>query len=654
MSYLQRKMFANGGGVMGPARPIGDYQIKDKITGEILIDLSQRPDFINTPGFNPYKILYDDTLEKGPAVLAILQNFQKRDAPQMGPFQADEDVGTNIADLGFGIARFTEPLVRGTSRVLGEITGAQTLKDFGGTQEFDPTFSMRPGPVPFTDLYKPSYESYVPTDSDRARAQIDILKAADVLKGQRNNVRTQARPFLEDAGRKVVDFFDLGYPYNQFGSNIADDLKEFDVVDTASVEEVTEQDPQKLPTGIVEIRNISPEDYEASNIALAKQEMEIVGRDEEGNPIPETKLLQDPEIQDLLDEIKPIELKVDVDKTEADSLLDVEEKFDGLPESEIKELLDPIKPIELMDYIEEKEKQDEDVPPPLPKLPDPVTRKLEEPGFFGSDRFLDFIRNVGGELTRTGQMGAGLSLGASKAAEERAARELMAEQEERDYQSKLRLAKAEAALEAAGEGPYDKDKIKTYVEFETNLTGALKKFDEDERIVSDLNQILNEDINDPNAFGARGFITKISEDLAAAAGMGAKEWSELAPAKRIQTILDVTAQRSVRNILGESGKTISNLDRELVANIFGSVNIFTSPAELKKKLQDSRAQIIQGMRNGQDTITSNATALQEAGYPSRVLQNNIPLLQRILKFNFDDIENYKLGSNATGYIETTL
>lgn len=433
-------------------------------------------------------------------------------------------------------------------------------------------------------------------------------------------------------------------------------LTQPDVVDTASVEEVNVETPRELPTGTVEIRNISPEDYEGSNIALLKQEMEIMGRDEEGNPLPETRLLRDPEIQDLLDEIKPIELKVDVDKTEADSLLDVEEKFDGLPDSEVQELLDPIKPIlSIPEAAAEAEKaqeeQDDDQPPPAR---DVITRKLEEPGFFGSDRFLDFIRNVGGELTRTGQFGTGLSLGASKAAEERAARELMAEQEERDFASKLRLARAEAALEAAGEGSYDKDKIKTYVEFETNLTGALKNFDEDERIVSDLNQILNEDINDPNAFGARGFITKISEDLAAAAGMGAKEWSELAPAKRIQTILDVTAQRSVRNILGESGKTISNLDRELVANIFGSVNIFTSPAELKKKLQDSRAQIIQGMRNGQDTITSNATALQEAGYPSRVLQNNIPLLQRILKFNFDDIENYKLGSNATGYIETTL
>jgi hypothetical protein len=652
MSYLQRKMFANGGGVMGPARPIGDYQIRDKITGEILIDLSQRPDFINTPGFSPYKILYDDTLEKGPAVLAILQNFQKKDAPQMGPFQADEDVGTNIADLGLGIARFTEPMVRGTSRVLGEITGAQTLKDFGGTQEFDPTFSLSPGLVPFTDLYKPSYESYVPTDADRARAQIDILKAADVLKAQGNNVRTQARPFLEDAGRKVADFFDLGYPYNQFGSNIADDLKEFDVVDTASVEEVTEQDPQKLPTGIVEIRNISPEDYEASNIALAKQEMEIVGRDEEGNPIPETKLLQDPEIQDLLDEIKPIELKVDVDKTEEESASEVEEKFDGLPESEIKELLDPIKPIDpILSISEEKKEQDEDVPPPLPKLPDPVTRKLEEPGFFGSDRFLDFIRNVGGELTRTGQMGAGLSLGASKAAEERAARELMAEQEERDYQSKLRLAKAEAAL--AGTELKGSDVVK-YVEFEDEIGTALKNFDEDERILSDINQVLNEDVNAPGAFGAQGLFGQWKDKLRNAAGYGETEWENLPAEVRTKAILDITAQRSVRSILGESGKTISNLDRQIVAQIFGQVTIFTSPAELKKILGNSRASIIEGLRSSQNIIISRATALNKVGYTSPILNVNQSLIKRILKFNFDDIENYSLGSNATGYIETTL
>ena len=126
------------------------------------------------------------------------------------------------------------------------------------------------------------------------------------------------------------------------------------------------------------------------------------------------------------------------------------------------------------------------------------------------------------------------------------------------------------------------------------------------------------------------------------------------PAKRTEIVLKTVTQRSVRDVLGESGKTISNLDRELVADIFGSVNVFTSQAELRKKLTDSRAQIIESMRTQQDTITSNATALQEAGYPSRVLQNNISLLQRILGFNFDNIENYTLGQGATGYIEATL
>ena len=116
---------------------------------------------------------------------------------------------------------------------------------------------------------------------------------------------------------------------------------------------------------------------------------------------------------------------------------------------------------------------------------------------------MNFIRNVGGELVRTGQFGAGLASGAAKAAEERAARQLMEEQEQRDFASKLKLARAEAALDAQAEGAYDKDKIKNYVEFEDTLSQSLRDFDEDERIVSDINKIINEDINDPNAFGVR-------------------------------------------------------------------------------------------------------------------------------------------------------
>ena len=61
---LNRKMFQAGGGAVA----LGDFDIRDKRTGEVT---TVRPRFINTPGFNPYKILYDDTLEKGPAVVYI-------------------------------------------------------------------------------------------------------------------------------------------------------------------------------------------------------------------------------------------------------------------------------------------------------------------------------------------------------------------------------------------------------------------------------------------------------------------------------------------------------------------------------------------------------------------------------------------------------
>ena len=655
MTYLQRKMFANGGGAeanpyyyvnnqnkLVPLDPIKLFNVLETAPIPEVEALIQNPDVRYSPETQE---IFRQIVGKRKAGFSSVSpsTFEFGEAlPDYLSFYS------GVQDAG-GVALDT--LGEIAERGKGLFTGF--MADQGEPQD---TFVSERYPFnrqgqPFVD---PSQGRPDPTNV----AEV-IGRAAEGLEARLASLPPLG-PSEEGILRRGYTNPELAAILNRAQSGEIRDFEEEieelvkpDVVDTAVVEEVTEQSPRELPRGIVEIRNISPDDYEGSNIALLKQEMEIIGRDEEGNPLPETRLLQDPEIQDLLDEIKPIEVKVDVDKTEADSLLDVEEKFDGLPDSEVQELLDPIKPILSIPEAaaETEEEQDEGQPPPSR---DVITRKLEQPGFFGSDRFLDFIRNVGGELTRTGQMGAGLALGASKAAEERAARELMAEQEERDFASKLRLAQAEAALEAAGEGAYDKDKIKTYVEFEDTLTQALRDFDEDERIISDINQIINEDINDPNAFGVRGFITKISEDLRAAAGMGEKDWNNLSAAKRTQLILDVTAQRSVRDILGESGKTISNLDRDIVAKIFGSVNVFTTPAELKKKLENSRKNIIESMRKEQNTIINRSNALKESGYPSQVIFANIPLIERILKFNFDDIENYKLGSNATGYIETTL
>ena len=672
MNFLNRQMFQDGGGAASGAASLGAYQIRDKLTGEILIDLSQQPNFINLAGFNPYKILNDDTLEKGPAVLSILQQFQQRDAPQIGPFQAQEDLGTNLVDLGFSTLRGTEPFIRGGSRLIGETFGIQPLKDFGGKQEFDPSLGF--GGI---DLFKPTYDSYVPTDQDRSRAMIGYLKQSKNIKdnameniASNSNVQTGINTFfdtLKYGDKKVSDYFGIDPMFqdrpDQQIQDFQTDIDGFvgptqpgvDVVDEAIVTESSRFTP-RFESETLSLEG-GPFDMETRKL---EYQQEMIGRDEFGNLLPEGRLEQDDEISQLLEDIKPAEQKVDVDKTEADTLAQNEAKFGGLSQDEFRDELDkdllPTMP-ELPGMPDLQDSSTgETVEEMLTKQNDPVSRKLQQPGFFGSDRFLDFIRNVGGELTRTGDMAQGLGFGAAKAAEERTARELMAGQEERDYQMKLRLAKAQAALDlqtANAENVSGADVVK-YVEFEDEVGTALKNFDEDERILSDINQILNEDINAPGAFGAQGFFGKINDKFRNAAGFGETEWENLSAEVRTEKILEITAQRSVRNILGESGKTISNLDREIVSRIFGNVDIWTSPAELKKILGNSRSNIIEGLRSGQNQIISRATALNRVGYSSPVLSVNQSLIQRILNFNFDNIENYRLGEESTGYIETTL
>ena len=152
-------------------------------------------------------------------------------------------------------------------------------------------------------------------------------------------------------------------------------------------------------------------------------EASLIGRDEFGEILPESRLLPElppedqNEIDSLIKEITPIETMVDINKTDAQSKAEDLVKFDS-PEIELAK-------------VDTSVDQDIARAPRVPK---------ETTGVFGSDRFLDFIRNVGGQLVATGQMGEGLAAGAAKASEERAARDLLEEQEKKKFERELLIA----------------------------------------------------------------------------------------------------------------------------------------------------------------------------------------------------------------------
>ena len=579
---MNRKMFQAGGG----ANALGPYDILDTKTGQIT---TVRPDFINTPGFNPYKILSDSSLEKGPAVQAILQQFKERDAPQIGPFQMGEDIGTNIADLGFGVARATEPYIRGVSRAVGEITGIQGLKNFGGKQKFSPSIGL--GGI---DLFKPTYESYVPTDEDRARGMLGLVKERD---GSIFDPITGAIDDLTSAptDRSSFDFRDEDMRSKVSGSDayVPSEFNPYTDPITPMLDEL-QQERIDLENRFAEEDIQRPADIDVDEITSLLNDIEAPG--------------------------------FDLNKTEADSLLEITNKFEGLSPDELKFELDKTK-LPGMDVLDNQKEQVAKQVKVINQLeaagidPDtyfntarnPVSKKLNEPGFFGSDRFLNFIRNVGAGLAESGQMGPGLVLGAAKAAEERAARDIAKDEADAEMAKLVAIEKAKAALKP-GEQLKPKEKIDLAGQINADYndvvsaTNVLEVVDRVEAIV------LNEDTTGGKAI-VQEFLTKVGSVFNADGqpDPNGKGWDQLDSRTRAKVLLNQITQKNIRDILGESGKTISNLDRQIVENLVGSLKIGKTDAEVLEALNLTRQGINVNLENAVSRLKTNYTGMKNYG-----------------------------------------
>ena len=329
-------------------------------------------------------------------------------------------------------------------------------------------------------------------------------------------------------------------------------------------------------------------------------------------------------------ELQPAELKVDIDRTEADSLMDTQDKFDGK--------FDPPK-IEL-DKVDTKLTTGDKIREKLDTKTIPVIK--ETFGVFGSDRFLDFIRNVGGELVRTGQMGEGLASGAAKASEERAARELLQQQEDKKYKRDLALAVAVEAAKNAGKKDFTVSELDTISTKEEELAENIRGFNKSANTLSNLNYVI-QTLQTGGATGLRGFFGEATDMIEATISANeGKPFDELQPRTRANALLNVLRQANVREILGESGKTISNLDRQIVQAVFGDIKITTPVSISIKKLEDSRVRIVDGMMEQQNKVIAAKSFFDKVGVESNVYNINQPIIDLIKSFSI---------ANANTYIE---
>ena len=114
---------------------------------------------------------------------------------------------------------------------------------------------------------------------------------------------------------------------------------------------------------------------------------------------------------------------------------------------------------------------------------------------------------------------------------------------------------------------------------------------------------------------------------------------------KMKYALMLLQQENIREILGESGRTISNLDREVIKEVFGNITVLTSEAEIKQKLKNSRNKTLMSANETKGKIQTDLGFFDRINQPSAVELQNKELIEQILAF---DPNNQNIGTQVPG------
>ena len=261
-------------------------------------------------------------------------------------------------------------------------------------------------------------------------------------------------------------------------------------------------------------------------------------------------------------------------------------------------------------------KKEEPKGPPIVGFKDqPLVSKV-----ISSPDFNRFINNLATQLTDTGSRALGGAKGAAEA-----------------FDEKLEGINNVVSIETS-----DAERNR---KVNQEILGNINEFEQTERNLSRLDYAIS--LVDEGATGLAGLFGKGWTDFLALFNNNSDTpFGELDPRTQADRILTALRQQDIRNILGESGRTISNLDREIVAEIFGSIKVTSTPAEIKEALREIGLRYRKGLKRNRNEILAGIDYFNQTGMPSSVLEGNVGGLSTIL--SIQDFDNYKAPTYDPG------
>mgnify|MGYP001423591635 FL=1 len=225
---------------------------------------------------------------------------------------------------------------------------------------------------------------------------------------------------------------------------------------------------------------------------------------------------------------------------------------------------------------------------------------------FGGQKFKDYLGSIGKQLVRTGSF-MGIPLGTADFVESEEGKRAA------EAEAEIELTKEQIKQTGKDTGPSVKD-LKTIKDASTEFNQHSGDFQGARAAVVLIDEVLALVDQAKQAGGAQlggllGYYDLAKDSLLAALNIP----NEPSAATTVANTLKVLQNRNIREILGESGRTISNVDRDIVKGVFGEFTLTTNIETVEKKLKESRNALITNMNKYKANMQSTFDFLQESG-----------------------------------------
>ena len=556
-------------------------------------------------GFNAFNLLKDDSLIKGSNVALQLESYREANEPfnlsQNVPGVKPRDVGSMVLDTGIGALKVLEPYAKTLAATVGEL---KVLPGSDYLRSLDDDVSLGYNFLPSLDSPLPSglnltdKSSSLPSNQDRSRfslAQIGTpVVTSDVMINQNA---------LNDAIEAGFDPSTLDqFNGKNIGPRPSDNKGEvqggyFDQI-RRNIEALF--DPNSLTSDL-------------DNLSKAEKKPIVI--DEKEEVVSAGKISEDGKDVITTSDIKPtIGQEGEIIVSEEGNVQLADE--DGNVNEFNKQ----------GDVVKVNGKPVSEAPSANPLDPQPLKGKALGASLADMFQKISAVPNVKNTLDLL--QGGAQTYSALNLAEEAAEKK-----DTRAYQAAIakELAKVKADLNKP-RTIADNDKIlNRSQELDQNVTD-FKNTSQNLALIDQLMDISQ----DPNIKGWRGFVGKLTDQTAAflaAGGETEKSFDELAPRVQFEKLMTIVSQKNIKDILNETGKTISNIDRDIVDRIMGKITVFTNPAETLKSLQLAREDSLKNLESYRNKSITLIGFLNEYGVKPGSAQKEPDILRQL--YNFD-------------------